>query len=71
MYHSGVNLKGYSLAGLAPHAQVDPETLAFSVEARSQVHSPAGRAPIQSSRQYLAFKDRETPLKRGARSLTA
>lgn len=32
-------------AGRAPQEQVDPVTFAFSVEARSQVHSPAGRAP--------------------------
>lgn len=38
-------MKSYVLAGLAPQAQVDPAGLAFSVDARSQVHSPAGRAP--------------------------
>jgi len=31
---------------LFPHEHVDPVTLAFSVAARSQVHWPAGRAPI-------------------------
>ena len=36
-----------SLAGRAPQAQVDPVGLAFSVAARSQVHSPTGRAPIK------------------------
>ena len=35
-----------SLAGRAPHAQVDPAGLVFSVAARSQVHWPAGRAPV-------------------------
>jgi len=38
-------MESYVLAGLAPQAQVDPAGLAFSVDARSQVHSPAGRAP--------------------------
>lgn len=37
-----------SLAGRAPQAQVDPVSLAFSSLARSQVHWPAGRAPIES-----------------------
>ena len=33
------------LAARCPQAQVAPETLEFSVAARSHVHSPAGRAP--------------------------
>ena len=33
-------------AGRAPHEQREPEGVAFSVAARSQVHDPAGRAPI-------------------------
>ena len=33
-----------SPAGLTPQAQVAPVGLTFSVELRSQVHSPAGRA---------------------------
>jgi hypothetical protein len=33
-------------AGRAPQEQSEPEGVAFSVAARSQVHSPAGRAPI-------------------------
>ena len=40
-------LEGDSLAGRAPQAQVDPAGLVFSVAARSQVHSPTGRAPIR------------------------
>ena len=42
---SGGSSRIYVLAGLAPQAQVEPAGLAFSVAARSQVHSPAGRAP--------------------------
>jgi len=33
-------------AGRAPQEHVAPVTLEFSVDARSQVHSPAGRAPV-------------------------
>ena len=33
-------------SALLPHAQAFPLTDAFSVDARSQVHSPAGRAPM-------------------------
>lgn len=33
-------------AGRAPHEQSEPLGVAFSVAARSQVHSPAGRAPV-------------------------
>jgi hypothetical protein len=33
-------------AGRAPQEQSEPVGVAFSVAARSQVHSPAGRAPI-------------------------
>lgn len=33
-------------AGRAPQEQSEPLGVAFSVAARSQVHSPAGRAPV-------------------------
>jgi hypothetical protein len=33
-------------AGRAPQEQSEPLSVAFSVAARSQVHSPAGRAPV-------------------------
>ena len=42
-----------SLAGRAPQAQVDPAGLEFSVAARSQVHLPAGRAPVTLSVSIL------------------
>lgn len=46
-----------SPAGLCPHEQVDPATVLFSVVARSQLHSPAGRAPAQINRSvhYSSF----------------
>ena len=42
-------------AGRAPQAQVEPAGLAFSVVARSQVHWPAGRAPMIPLISILVF----------------
>ena len=42
-------------AGRAPQAQVEPAGLAFSVAARSQVHWPAGRAPMIPLISILVF----------------
>ena len=44
------------LAGRTPQAQVDPVGLVFSVPARSQVHSPAGRAPTISPVSILVLQ---------------
>ena len=44
-----------SLAGRAPHAHVDPAGFLFSVAARSQVHWPAGRAPVIHNQTSVSF----------------
>lgn len=45
----------YIPAGREPQAQVEPATVAFSEEARSQVHSPAGRARHEQRGPATAF----------------
>lgn len=55
---SGAFSQLQAFAGRTPQEQVSPVTLLFSVEARSQVHSPAGRAPkmdIRSATNGLRY----------------